>query len=266
MSYYPLLSAPNCLGITTVFNYAPNNWEEGSKVSRYLNVSWSDGRCWQTRYLQTLDYGQSCAVHESALSSLMPSESTGFLSLTKFVPEGQTATLPLSDLPRTNLPAWRATLALQSQTGATTSYQGEVDPFPAPGSLITFGYFLQAGDAIQNLLLFLNLEVSPKVRSAVVEIRDAATPKLLRASHRVVNNRLNIIPLDYPGIQVQDLPLVVCRQMSGIPLYFSHSLDMEYLSLEHTHPPASTVMHGNRLAAQKIMKKVWFAKMGVVAE
>jgi len=56
------------------------------------------------------------------------------------------------------------------------------------------------------------------------------------------------------------LPLVVCLGMSGIPLYFSQSIDGRYLSLEHTHPPASTVVHGRRWDAQKILKQQWFSK------
>jgi hypothetical protein len=49
--------------------------------------------------------------------------------------------------------------------------------------------------------------------------------------------------------------------MAAIPLYFSSAMDGAYLSLEHTHPPASLVVHGRRWEAQKMLKNRWFAKV-----
>ena len=46
--------------------------------------------------------------------------------------------------------------------------------------------------------------------------------------------------------------------MAGIPFGFGISKDEKMLSLEHTHPPASFAVHGNRFAVQGQIKKQWF--------
>jgi len=52
----------------------------------------------------------------------------------------------------------------------------------------------------------------------------------------------------------------ICRGLAGIPLYFSRTVDGVYLSLEHTHPPGSMVVHGRRWDIQKMLKNFWFKK------
>ena len=46
--------------------------------------------------------------------------------------------------------------------------------------------------------------------------------------------------------------------MAGIPFGFGLNRTAPMLSLEHTHPPASFVVHGNRFETQKIIKTNWF--------
>ena len=176
MSYYPILSAPKCEGVTTVFNFAPNNWEERSKVSRYLNVSCSEGDSWHNICLGEVKYGASLSVTRRALGSFIKSfsfEPTFYLSLGAEPAHRFTDVLPTASTLVTSSPAWRASLSLIAPTGAQTSYQGEIDPFPAPGSLLTFGYFLQPSSSILNFLLFVNLEKSAKQRKGLIELRDA---------------------------------------------------------------------------------------------
>jgi len=265
MSYFPILKALGCQGETSVFNFPPNNWEELSGVSRYLNVSCSDGDRWLNRCLGSVQYGDSATLTQTGLNTLFENvcpDATFFLTLTNEVAREVSDTLPPSFVPKTSVPAWRASLGLLSPSGTSSSYQGEIDPFPAPGSLLTFGYFLQPSAEISNSLLFVNLERSAKQRNGFMELRDAKHPSKLLAEFEVINNRVNIISLDNLGFTDESLPLLVCRQMSGIPLYFSHTHDFRALSLEHTHPPASTVIHGDRFAAQKIMKTFWFSEIG----
>ena len=47
--------------------------------------------------------------------------------------------------------------------------------------------------------------------------------------------------------------------MAGIPFGFAISKDKKMLSLEHTHPPASFVVHGQRFLVQKEIKRKWFS-------
>ena len=76
-----------------------------------------------------------------------------------------------------------------------------------------------------------------------------------------IYNQINIISLDDVGFDEQSLPIVVCRGMASIPLYFSSYKRGKILSLEHTHPPASLVVHGNRFGAQKQLKDYWLSQL-----
>ena len=261
MSYYPLLRAPGCGGVTTLYNFAPNNWEEREKRERFANLSWSDGKQWQSRKLATLAYGATLCVRIADVAGMVPDHALPLLSLSDVPLPAEADKLPAAGMPHTSYPNWRATLGLLAEGGASTCYQGEVDPFPAPGSMLTFGHFLQTGAEVENYLLLVNLEASPHTREARLEVRDAAQPGRLLTSARVWNNQVNIVKLDWAGMNETQLPLLVCMGMAGIPLYFSRTADGRYLSLEHTHPPASSVVHGRRWDAQKLLKQLWFSKV-----
>jgi len=261
MTFFPILKAPGCTGFTTVHNYGPNNWQEGSHIQRYLNVSWTDGSCWHTRHLAQLRYGESCTINSESLSDITPENSTPFLSLTDLPSPLKSDNLSINIFNDSSLPNWRASIGLLSSTGQSTCYQGDIEPFPSTGSLLTFGHLFQPGTNIFNYLLLLNLEISPLTKSSVLEVRNSAQPGIIISSHQVFSNMLNVIPIDSERLHYEDLPLIVCRGMSGIPLYFSCTKDMNHLSLEHTHPPASYAVLGNRREAQKIMKKFWFSKL-----
>ena len=261
MSFYPVLSAPGCSGRTTLYNFAPNNWEEVRRASRTVYVTWTDGGSWRSYLLGELAWGQSRCVFSEELDRIVPRGALPLLSLTDSELPAQSALLPDFGAHRTSSPAWRSTLELVSALGASSAYQGEIDPFPSPGSLLTFGHFLQFGVDTENKLLFLNLEKKPQVRKAHLELRDAAHPEKLHRRVEVRSNACNIVPLDWPGLSEEVLPLIICRQMSGIPLYFSSAQSGAYLSLEHSHPPASSVILGRRWEAQRILKRIWFEKI-----
>lgn len=258
MSYYPILQAPSFDGWATLCNFAPNNWERIPSVSRYANLSWSDGKAWQHRVLTKIEPNDLQRFNATELSVFMPEGVSGYLSLTERPLPAQTSELPPTGENKTVYPFWRATLGLTSIAGAETAYQGEIDPFPSPASLLTFGHFLQCHQGVQNLLLFVNLEASPEGREGEIEIRKADAPSELLRSARVTNNAITCISLDGVGLTDDDLPLIVCRQLAGIPLYLSSTEDGLFLSLEHTHPPASTVVHGQRWLAHKHLKQLWF--------
>jgi hypothetical protein len=261
MSYYPILQAPDCDGWTTLCNFAPNNWERVRSVRRYANLSWSDGKAWQHKTLTEIERNELRRFSASELSSFMPEGVSAYLSLTERRLPEQTSTLPPTEESKTAYPFWRATLGLTSKAGTETAYQGEIDPFPAPGSLLTFGHFLQCHQDVQNFLIFVNLEASPEKREGEIEISRADAPRELLRRACVRNNAITCISLDGVGLTDDDLPLVVCRQLSGIPLYLSRTKDGHFMSLEHTHPPASAVVHGQRWLAQKQLKNLWFDRV-----
>jgi hypothetical protein len=260
MSFYPILSAPGCTGYTTLYNFPPNNWEDTRKESRYVNLTWAQDGVWRSVALGELAFGAMQAYTRADLSAHVPEDALPLLSLTASPFPECSESLPAA-IHSTTTPNWRATVGLMSPL-ASTCYQGELDPFPAPGSLLTFAPFVQFGSGIENYMLFLNLERSSQSRSSTVEIYDSALPGRCRGSFDVCNNNVSVVSLDNVGIGPEVLPVIICKGMSGIPLYLSKTADGGCMSLEHTHPPASYVIHGKRWDAQKILKNNWFAKLG----
>lgn len=259
MSYYPILKAPGVQGWTTLCNFAPNNWETTRCPAQLINVTWPSTDGWMTKNLGVLAPNAMRTVTSNEVADVVPAEAVALLSLTISAPPSQSETLPELDTLRTMVPAWRATLGLSSAV-AQASYQGEIDPFPPKGTLLTFGPFMQFGAGIENFLILLNIEGSPKRRQSEVEVYNADGMTLM-GRFEVRNNAANIIPLDGLGFGVGDLPAFICRGLTGIPLYFSRTTDGAHMSLEHTHPPGSLVVHGRRWEAQKMLKNVWFKKV-----
>ena len=117
---------------------------------------------------------------------------------------------------------------------------------------------MQFGKNIENHILIVNLEKSPEKRTEKIEIYDART-KVFKKTHFIYNNEINIISLDDMGFNEHDLPVIICRGMAGIPIYFSVSGGGKHMSLEHTNPPASLAILGNRFGVQNYLKNHWFS-------
>jgi len=259
MSYYPILNAPQCKGWTTLCNFPPNNWEFFNNSKKYVNVTWADGGSWHTHSIGTIANNEFRQVNIEEVEGYIPKSVLPLLSITSSIMPKLSSTLPESES-WTEVPAWRATLGLSTDL-SSTSYQGEIDPFPTPGSLLTFCPFLQFGKDISNFLIFMNIEKSPVVRKSYIEIYNPSNPEILLGKFKVNNNSATVINLDNLGFDQKDLPLIICKNMSGIPLYLSKLNDGSFMSLEHTHPPASFVIHGNRWGAQKTLKSKWLSRV-----
>jgi len=258
--FFPILKAPGCSGWTTVYNFSPNNWEGEKPATRNISALWSDGVSWRSHSLGQLEYGQTRRIPASELAEMTPEESQVFLSLTDVPIPPTASSLAEAAMPFTSYPNWRATLGLTSESGTEVAYQGEIHPFPMPGSLLTFGHLQQFAADIENYLLFVNIERNPAIRVGKLEIRNAAEPEKLAREVEVRSNSISFVSLDGLGFTESDLPLILCKGMSAIPLYFSRTKDGAFLSLEHTHPPASSVVYGKQLDAHKHLKKIWFSK------
>lgn len=261
MSYYPLLIAPHCKGYTVIHNYSPNNWEFCSRKPKKVNVTWSFESLWHSLTLCELPYNSSISFSRDNLPSLIPKGSFPFFSLSdKFYPT-VTSDLPLSPS-LTSYPLWRATLSLSSLTAPIcTSYQGEIDPFPTNSSFLSIAPLLQFHPLVENYLIFMNLQSDPLITSSELSLHDLNRPGDLLGTFYVNSNSVTSIPIPTSLFSPDSLPAFVCKGLAGIPLYFSRSLDGSSLSLEHTHPPASYVIHGNRWAAQKLIKSTWFHRL-----
>jgi hypothetical protein len=259
MPYYPILKYPGSTGWVTLCNFPPNDWELTVTQELIINVTWPEKNFWISKNIGMLAPGALKTISINDLPDLAHVNSLVLLSLSHVSLPEKSDFLPKIDFSETSIPAWRATLGL-STLYAQTSYQGELNPFPPQGTLLTFGPFLQFGNGIKNDLIFLNLEKSPLSRISVLEIYNSATQEL-KGVEDVHTNKANLIELDKYGFIQNDLPLYICRGMAGIPLYVSRTVDGEHLSMEHTHPPASLVVHGERWEVQKFLKNRWFSRV-----
>lgn len=256
MAYFPILSAPYCQGETTVYNFSPNNWEVAEKIDQYLYLTFAYEGVWHNLLLNQIGYGNCHVLSRKDLTSNLPDDVTPFISLSKSFLEKTSKELPDTIINKTNFPQYRSSLGLVSQH-AKTSYQGELTPFSSRASLLTFAPFLQFGNNIENYILIVNLEISPKKRIEKLEIYDARKKKLCKQLD-IYSNHVNIISLDDMGFNIDDLPVIICRGMASVPIYFSVLDKGKSLSLEHTNPPASLVILGNRFGVQNYLKNYWF--------
>ena len=265
MSFFPLIRLPGVRGWTTVYNFSPNNFEAHKDKIRFANISWSDGSVWHHKLIQTLQPRDYLTIDEKQLPESVPVESLPIISLTQNILPDQTFTLEPIKTEHSILPAWRGTIGITSSNGSKSSYQGEIDPFPNNGSCLTFNYLIQNSEYCKTILLLLNIESQPAWRPAQVEVRHSLPPHDLLLSFELMTNRINILNLPK---NVSDDPNVVifCREASCIPIFMSCNEEMTQLSFEHSHPPASSVVHGNRFAAQKLMKTYWFSKLSAQCE
>jgi hypothetical protein len=258
MSYYPILKAPYCTGKTTLYNFPPNNWEGARNDKKVINLSYIDDGLWHSVELGELSHGDYQIINYQDVKNLVPDNALPLLSLTRNKLEKKSEELPKLAHSETNVPQYRSTLGLVSKD-ASTSYQGEINYFPLQASLLTFAPFLQFGVNIENYVLLINLEKVPQNRLVELEVYDAHS-KLLRKTQTIHGNQINIISLDDMEFDNQSLPVIICRDMAFIPLFFSCADQGRFLSIEHTHPPASMVVHGSRFSAQNYLKEYWFSQ------
>jgi hypothetical protein len=246
-------------GFVTLCNFSPNNWESHACKEQIIHVTWAKDGLWFSKSLGSLEPEKFLTICSDDIESIVPDDSIVLFSLAHAPLPLASPFLPELDSCCATFPMWRATLGLSSGSYEQTSYQGEIDPFPPNGTLLTFGPFMQFGRDINNYLILLNIESSPVIRLAELEIYDSAEMKF-KGRFSVRNNAVTSISLNELGFKEDDLPLFICREMAFIPLYFSKTLNGAYLSLEHTHPPASLVVHGKRWEAQKFLKRRWFER------
>ena len=111
---------------------------------------------------------------------------------------------------------------------------------------------------IKNYLIFLNLESKPCSREGSLKFSTVKQPELIIKDTKIKSNSCNFIDLN--NLNIEDDELLVCysKSMSGIPLFLSFSNDDRTMSLEHTHPPSSFLIHGNRNNLQRIIKENWY--------
>ena len=231
----------------------PNNWENREKSELILNVVWPDSDRWQIQKLTRINYGQRIRFETEALKDSLKSD-VCFIYPIKMELPNHLQQLPTEKSLVSRVPEWRVTTGFRNKK-AQTSYQAEIFPFPKQASLLTFHPFIQYGN-VENRLLVLNLSDNPQVIESVIDLFDSFSGEKL-GSETVRTNSLTTIYLDKYDFKPCQLPIFYAPNMAGVPFGLGISNDGSMLSLEHTHPPASLVLFGNRNAIQGQVKKKW---------
>lgn len=261
MSFYPMFNIYNNQGFVQLSNFPPNNWEKVIGGDKDLFSFQTNGKHWEVNSLGVICQDQFKSFQSIDFSLLGHQTIDGvrieellLIDMRNDKIPASILELPKSSLPSTIWPEWRATIGFKSEH-SRVSYQGEIVPFPPKASMLTFHPFIQFED-INNYFVFLNIESSAIHRWAEVEIYLSRTGKKID-SKKIRNNAANIFPLDEYGFTPEDLPVFYCKSMAGIPFGFGKSNTSGMLSLEHTHPPGSLTLHGNRMHAQRDIKVDW---------
>lgn len=241
-------------GFLDLLYESPNNWENKIKKLVSIYILWSNGNIWKTKKLAEMRYGEYFRIttrdvdHEvlsSGLAIIYP-------SLEKLEPF--LSSLPNKKVWFSEIPAWRNTSGFYNDF-TQVSYQADIEPLPAKASLLTFHPFIQFGDVINNLLV-LNVTSSPELNKGIIKFYNSYDKSFIGEAG-IQTNSLSTIPLDKYGFKPTDLPVFYSPDIAGIPFGLGIAKSGKMLSLEHTHPPASLVLFGNRKGIQGKIKKAW---------
>ena len=251
MIFYPFLKVPNCQSWVVLSNFPPNNWEEDRVKSLYVFLNWANGGSWHRKKIDILKPYEQKKYFEVDFLNLDNQNTTFFLSL---IGESKNYN---SYFQTSRHPTWRASIGLSNKT-CEVSYQGEIEPFPCPGSLLSIPSLLQEGSKFKNYLIFVNIELSAVDRYETILISDISNHTRIISNFEVKNNHVTSVCIDKLGLELNSLPLITCKGMSGIPIFLSLE-SKGAMSLEHTHPPASYAILGHRWKFQKLIKSNWLS-------
>lgn len=258
--YFPLLASNKIYQTSTiVYNFPPNDFENIRNCSRFLSLIWIEKNIWKTK---TIDELKPLEIREVFYDSIKPKylkNNLLIMSITDKPLETSMNYLPIKTLPQTT-PAWRSTINVHRKDNSA-SYQGEISPFPEKSTLLSFSTFLQKKENTKNYLIFMNLESKPTTRKGYLIFSTIDNPSLVIKKTIVKSNNYNLIDLNKLNIENHQIMVCYSKDICGIPLFFSFSDKNDLLSLEHTHPPSSLLIHGDRNNFQKSIKKRWFKSL-----
>ena len=260
MTYYFMPRVAGLESQVTLVNRPSRRTDGDWRGAQTVHVAWSDGACWQIEPIAEFAADADLSVDETMLPGALPDEVLPVLFLSPKSLTGTHDRLP----PITHMetvPAWRANIRLCSAT-TSVGYQGE---YPggmaaANGSLLSLAPLFQTGEGLGNVLLLVNIRSHPAVSPHVLQVHSAATARLLLQA-TVHSNRCSAIPLDIVEADADGLFVVSCADLTGIPLYLTHTQDYAQMSLEHSHPPVESVVFGARAPVSREMKDAWFARI-----
>lgn len=257
--FFPIFKALNLQGFLDFGYLSANNWENLESRPMNLYALWTDGNCWRSEFQGVINHGENIRINSNSLRPEVLATGICLIYATADELMPKLDLLPKKPYWFSNVPEWRCTSGLFNDS-AQTSYQAEIYPLPSKASMLTFHPFIQFNE-IDNYLLALNITSEPAIESHQIELFNSSTLERYGIAE-VRTNSASVIKLDEFGFTSSDLPLFISRTMAGIPFGLGIAKDGSMLSLEHTHPPASLVLFGNRNQIQSKIKKSWFQRIG----
>ena len=252
------MKTPNLNGFCDLVYESPNNWENRIHKPISLYLLWSNGNRWLSKKISEMNYGDEIRLVTNDIDEKCLSTGLALIYPSLEPIEPELSTLPSRKVWYSEIPAWRNTSGFYNEF-TQVSYQSDIEPLPSKASLLTFHPFIQFGDIINNLLV-LNVTNDPKIQSGKISMFNSFDKSFV-ADTLISTNSLTTIPLDVYSFKPTDLPVFYSPEIAGIPFGLGIAKSGKMLSLEHTHPPASLVLHGNRRAIQGKIKKSWIEKL-----
>ena len=256
--FFPLMKTPNLNGFCDLVYESPNNWENRIHKPISLYLLWSNGNRWLSKKISEMNYGDEIRLVTNDIDEKCLATGLALIYPSLEPIEPELSTLPSRKVWYSEIPAWRNTSGFYNEF-TQVSYQSDIEPLPSKASLLTFHPFIQFGDVINNLLV-LNVTNDPKIQSGKISMFNSFDKSFI-ADSLISTNSLTTIPLDIYNFKPTDLPVFYSPEIAGIPFGLGIANSGKMLSLEHTHPPASLVLHGNRRAIQGKIKKSWIEKL-----
>ena len=252
------MKTPNLNGFCDLVYESPNNWENRIHKPISLYLLWSNGNRWLSKKISEMNYGDEIRLVTNDIDEKCLATGLALIYPSLEPIEPELSTLPSRKVWYSEIPAWRNTSGFYNEF-TQVSYQSDIEPLPSKASLLTFHPFIQFGDVINNLLV-LNVTNDPKIQSGKISMFNSFDKSFI-ADSLISTNSLTTIPLDVYNFKPTDLPVFYSPEIAGIPFGLGIAKSGKMLSLEHTHPPASLVLHGNRRAIQGKIKKSWIEKL-----
>ena len=252
------MKTPNLNGFCDLVYESPNNWENRIHKPISLYLLWSNGNRWLSKKISEMNYGDEIRLVTNDIDEKCLATGLALIYPSLEPIEPELSTLPSRKVWYSEIPAWRNTSGFYNEF-TQVSYQSDIEPLPSKASLLTFHPFIQFGDVINNLLV-LNVTNDPKIQSGKISMFNSFDKSFV-ADTLISTNSLTTIPLDVYSFKPTDLPVFYSPEIAGIPFGLGIAKSRKMLSLEHTHPPASLVLHGNRRAIQGKIKKSWIEKL-----
>jgi len=256
--FFPIMKTPDLDGFCDLVYESPNNWENRIRKAVSIYLLWSDGQNWNSIKLTEMRYGDYFKVNTKNLDEKFLKSGLALIYPSINNLDSRLDALPSKKVWYSEIPAWRNTSGFYNQY-TQVSYQADIEPLPPKASLLTFHPFIQFGEVINNLLV-LNVTKNPKIEKDKMSLFNSYDKSFV-ADVEIRTNSLTTIPIDVYNFKPTDLPVFYSPNIAGIPFGLGIAKSGRMLSLEHTHPPASLVLHGDRRGMQGKIKKAWIEKL-----